>query len=95
MTTANEVYLHHRLDCAPRQWKAVADALGGDGRRVIETAGGSLYGIWRSQIGRPRDELQAITAWPGPVHAADAERVLLEGENDIWIRRALFSWIPE
>src|SRR5205085_9199971 len=57
------IYLHHRLDCEPRQWKAVADALSGDGRRAIETAGGMLYGIGRSQIGRPRDEVTAITCW--------------------------------
>ncbi len=29
----------------------------------IEADGGNLYGIWRSQIGRPRDELNAITTW--------------------------------
>jgi hypothetical protein len=63
MTTAANLYVHHRLDCAPRQWKTVAETLDRDGRRAIEAAGGSLYGIWRSQIGRPRDELTAITYW--------------------------------
>jgi hypothetical protein len=70
--SSNETYLHHRLDCAPRQWKAVADALDRDGRRQIEAAGGTLYGIWRSQIGRPRDELTAITSWGGGAPAGEA-----------------------
>ncbi len=63
MTTEAHLYVHHRLACAPRQWKAVADALDRDGRRAIEASGGKLYGIWRSQIGRPRDELTMITVW--------------------------------
>jgi len=70
-------YLHHRIDCAPRQWKAVADALDRDGRRAIEAAGGSLYGIWRSQIGRPRDELTAITLWDDGARAKDAVAAVL------------------
>jgi len=63
MAEQADIYVHHRLDCAPRQWKVVADRLAGDGRSAIENDGGMLYGIWRSQIGRPRDELTAITCW--------------------------------
>jgi hypothetical protein len=44
--------------------------------------------MWRSQIGRPRDEIQAITVWPSPMRASEAERLLLMGEPDIWIRRS-------
>jgi hypothetical protein len=72
MTTTTDVYLNHRLDCEPRQWKAAADALDRDGRRQIEASGGTLYGVWRSQIGRPRDELTAITAWRGGVPASES-----------------------
>lgn len=57
------VYLHHRIHCAPRAWKTVAERIIGASASTIEAGGGSLYGIWRSQIGRPRDELTAITAW--------------------------------
>ena len=71
MASSNATCLHHRLACAPRQWKAVADALDRDGRRQIEAGGGALYGIWRSQIGRPRDELTAITYWGGGEPADD------------------------
>ena len=55
-------YLHHRIVAKPNAWKSAADELAGI-QRGIEADGGSLYGIWRSQIGRPRDELNAITTW--------------------------------
>jgi len=58
------VYLHHRIACAPRAWRAVATALAADA---------AVYGLWRSQIGRPRDELTAITHWPAPLPVAAAE----------------------
>jgi hypothetical protein len=79
MTAKANLYVHHRLDCAPRQWKAIADALDGDGRRAIEAAGGGLYGIWRSQIGRPRDELTAITCWADGARAKDGIDAALRG----------------
>jgi hypothetical protein len=69
---SNEIYFHHRLACEPRQWKTVADALASDSRPQVEQAGGSLYGIWRSQIGRPRDELTAITHWSDATRAGAA-----------------------
>jgi hypothetical protein len=58
------VYVHHRVTTAPRQWQAVADDIATAGADRLKAAGGTLYGIWRSQIGRPRDELAMITAWP-------------------------------
>ncbi|MGI9424291.1 MAG: hypothetical protein ACR2PA_13950, partial [Hyphomicrobiaceae bacterium] len=57
------LYVHHRIQTQPRAWQAVSDALGG-ATRESENVGGRLYGIWRSQIGRPRDELNVITTWP-------------------------------
>lgn len=57
------VYLHHRIQCAPRAWKAVADGIIAESAQRFAAQGISLYGIWRSQIGRPRDELTAITVW--------------------------------
>ena len=82
------LYVYHRIDTAPRQWQAVADRLAGDGPQRIAAAGGKLYGLWRSQIGRPRDEIQAITVWPGSIRAAEAERLLLQGEQEVWTRRS-------
>jgi hypothetical protein len=55
-------YLHHRIDCEPLAWQAVAKALAA-AAPAVEAANGLLYGIWRSQIGQPRDTLNAITAW--------------------------------
>ncbi len=57
-------YLHHRIDCEPLAWNAVAKALAAQAP-AIEAANGLLYGVWRSQIGQPRDTLNAITAWSG------------------------------
>jgi hypothetical protein len=62
MTAARMHYLHHRIDCEPLAWTAVAKALAAKAP-AIEAADGLLYGVWRSQIGQPRDTLNAITAW--------------------------------
>lgn len=70
------MYLHHRIRCEPLAWSAVAERLAGDGRGALGTLGGALYGIWRPQIGRPREELTAITVWPDAASARRAPAVL-------------------
>jgi hypothetical protein len=77
------LFVHHRVEAAPRQWQKLADRLA----RVSLTVG-AVYGLWRSQIGRPRDELQAITTWPGAVRAADAERALIGDDPDVQLVRS-------
>src|SRR3954468_23107735 len=73
---ARATYVHHRISTAPRQWRAVAKAL--DRRReTLARSGGALYGLWRSQIGRPRDEVTAMTVWPTPIEASQAAAALL------------------
>jgi hypothetical protein len=62
MAAARTHFLHHRIDCEPLAWSAVAKALAAKAP-AMEAANGLLYGIWRSQIGQPRDTLNAITAW--------------------------------
>jgi hypothetical protein len=71
-------FVHHRIEAAPRTWAAVA-------KRLADTKlnGGTLYGVWRSQIGRPRDELQAMTLWPQETRAAQAGNDLVGGASDI------------
>jgi hypothetical protein len=69
-------YVRHTVFAAPRQWQAVADDVRSAGADRIAAQGGSLYGVWRSQIGRPRDELTIITAWDS---ADPAMEVLLDG----------------
>ena len=54
------IYMHHRITAAPRQWQQVANRLAA---QAAHLPGGTLYGLWRSQIGRPRDELTALTVW--------------------------------
>lgn len=75
-------YIHHRIAVAPRQWQAVADRLV-ERQAPLGAAGGALYGVWRSQIGRPRDELTAISVWSAPTSAARAQTVLLDGVHDV------------
>ncbi len=58
----SSLYVHHVIACAPRSYAAAARNLCSIdwGRH-----GGALYGVWRSQIGRPRDEVNAMTVWTG------------------------------
>ena len=77
------IYVHHRITTEPRQWRAVADELCDAGAQRLLAVGGSLYGIWRSQIGRPRDELTVITVWPDADTAATAAVSLLKDAQSI------------
>lgn len=60
----SEIFVHHRIACLPRTWETVAATLSDLGTQRIAGAGGALYGIWRSQIGLPRDTITAVTTWP-------------------------------
>ncbi len=82
------VFIHHRIDAAPRRWQALSDRLAGDGANRIRQAGGALYGVWRSQIGRPRDELTVLTAWSAAITVATAESLLLGDDPDARSRRS-------
>jgi len=78
-----EIYVHHRITTAPRQWKAVSDMLADVAGPRLEARGGALFGVWRSQIGRPRDEIGAITVWPDSKAAVEAESLLLRDVADV------------
>ena len=56
-------YVHHRIVTLPQRWKHVASDLV-ERSADLSAHGALLFGVWRSQIGRPRDELTAITHWP-------------------------------
>ena len=60
----SNIFVHHRIACQPREWSAVTDRLSSEGAARISELGGALYGLWRSQIGLPRDTVTAITVWP-------------------------------
>lgn len=83
MSNAAEIYAYHRITAAPRQWKSVSESLQGLAAPRLSDAGGALYGVWRSQIGRPRDEVTAMTVWPDVGSAAGAEAALCEGIDNI------------
>lgn len=56
-------FLHVRVTTEPLQWQRVAHAIAeGFASQAKAGAGAAvgLYGIWRSQIGRPRDELTLV-----------------------------------
>ena len=61
---SDTIYVHHRIACQPREWNSAAEEIAGAGAARVGTAGGSLYGLWRSQIGLPRDTITAVTLWP-------------------------------
>ncbi len=71
--TERSIYVHHAIACAPRTYAAVA-------RRLCDIDwmkhGGALYGVWRSQIGRPRDELNAITVWQEDTGVTDGSTLM-------------------
>ena len=59
-----DVYVHHRIACAPRAWSAVADRMAAESAARLGAMRGTLYGLWRSQIGLPRDTVTGMTVWP-------------------------------
>lgn len=64
-------YIRHTVMSEPREWQSVANELRERGEKQIAAQGGALFGIWRSQIGRPRDELTVITVWENDSPPAD------------------------
>lgn len=79
-------YLLHTIEATPRTWRAVAEGLDASAEGALGPAGGRLYGIWRSQIGRPRDEVTAITTWPADVSGEAAVKTAsawLGGQNGV------------
>ncbi len=78
-----QTYVHHRVTTDPLQWQHVAEVLCQDGAQRLNQAGGALYGVWRSQIGRPRDELTVMTVWPDLESARTASETLLQGVSHI------------
>lgn len=78
-----DTYVHHSITTGPHLWSMVAEALAGPVADRLSAAGGSLFGVWRSQIGLPRDELTAISRWGHAEAALGATAVLVEGIDGI------------
>lgn len=75
-------YVHHRISSVPLLWQGLAHWLAGRQASLAAT-GGAVYGVWRSQIGRPRDELTAMTVWSVPITAERAQSALMDGAPDL------------
>ena len=69
MTVDDATYCVHKILARPNEWAEIGQA--------ITRFGDALYGAWRSQIGRPRDEVTAITRWATKAEAETAEAKLL------------------
>lgn len=76
-------YVFHKIKTVPRHWKSVADRLSSVGPDALAADGGQLYGIWRSQIGRPRDELSVITCGPGQSWQSQSFAELINALDDV------------
>ena len=74
-------YVYHALSTRPRTWAAVSKALQACAAQYLQSHGGQLYGLFRNQIGRPRDELNVITAWPDG-RQIDGERAFFACAGD-------------
>jgi len=75
-----QTYVRHTVTTEPREWQNVANDLSQNGAQRIAARNGALFGVWRNQIGRPRDELTVITVWESDSPEAD---LLLEGTPNI------------
>jgi hypothetical protein len=67
------LYVHHSIACAPRTYLAAARGIASIDWHAH---GAMLYGAWRSQIGRPRDEVTAMTVWRHGSDVAAASRLI-------------------
>lgn len=76
MTVDGAGYCLHTILAMPREWARIG-ALAPSLRSALMRSGGELYGAWRSQIGRPRDEVTIITRWPQAQSAQASEAALL------------------
>lgn len=69
-------YIHCKIDCEPKSWLEVSNKI-----RLLNSFFNAesdfrLYGVWRSQIGLPRDVLTVmLTGDAAEVDAAQAERL--------------------
>lgn len=78
MTQDDGVYVLHSCFAQPRGWEAVAEAAITIGAEAVSADGGTLYGAWRSQIGRSRDLVTIITRWTDLEGALRGDKTLVD-----------------
>jgi hypothetical protein len=59
-------YIHYRIQTAPLEWRSISDHLTCHRSKLFGEEA-VLYGIWRNQIGRARDELNILVHCPTEV----------------------------
>ncbi len=60
----NETYEYRRFKVGAGEWERFAERLRLEGDSIARKNGGSLFGVWRGQIGLEANEGIALTAWP-------------------------------
>ena len=55
---------YRRFKVEAGAWESFAERLRGEGARLAAGHGGTLFGVWRGQIGLEANEGIALTAWP-------------------------------
>ena len=73
------IYVHHEVSCVPRHWSDVAEQVQNSSHFKNSDGHASLFGIWRSQIGLPRDVLTVISVWPDIKTASLRSNNILNG----------------
>ncbi len=77
-----ERYEYRNIRTERAAWRKVAQAVHGECTDSLAAAGGSLFGLWRGEIGYHNDEGILMTAWPAhtepDVSAADGIPSVLE-----------------
>ena len=81
MRPQSNIYIHHRIACRKLPWSTTADTSTEAAARIGD-AGGTLYGIWRSQI-NPRDTITAVTVWPDTDSAIRMGDLLHDGMENV------------
>ena len=61
---SDKIYVYHKIECNSRCWSQVSDQIRQIKSFKATEGEPALYGIWRSQIGLPRDTITLISTWP-------------------------------
>lgn len=76
----HEPYEYRTIRIERGAWAKVADAVRGPVAEAVASAGGSVFGLWRGEIGWHTDEGALVTAWP---RGGDQAHELLEATPEV------------
>lgn len=87
------VYSHHVLAVPSRTSDDVGRHLLTEGTRRIEENGGSLFGVFKPEIGLSRDHIVALAEWPDDATATAMAATLLTSIEGLTVERDEL-WTP-